>query len=62
MQDITYKTTNATLRGGDYEQFVYYWMPFFGNYGMQEGDGTPTITRETQFATTIEYSLEYLFN
>lgn len=35
---------------------------YFGNYGMQEGDGTPTITRETQFATTIEYSLEYLFN
>jgi len=34
--DITYKTTNATLRGGDYEQFVYYWMPFFGNYGMHD--------------------------
>lgn len=34
--DITYKTTNATLRGGDYEQFVYYWMPFYGNYGMHD--------------------------
>ena len=34
--DITYKTSNATLRGGDYEQFVYYWMPFFGNYGMHD--------------------------
>lgn len=34
--DITYKTTNAVLRGGDYEQFVYYWMPFFGNYGMHD--------------------------
>lgn len=34
--DITYKTTNATLRGGDYEQYVYYWMPFFGNYGMHD--------------------------
>ena len=34
--DITYKTTNAVLRGGDYEQFVYYWMPFYGNYGMHD--------------------------
>lgn len=34
--DITYKTTNAVLRGGDYEQYVYYWMPFYGNYGMHD--------------------------
>lgn len=34
--DITYKTTNAVLRGGDYEQPVTYWMPFFGNYGMHD--------------------------
>ncbi len=33
---VTYKTTNATLRGGDYEQFVYYWMPFHGNFGMHD--------------------------
>lgn len=34
--DITYKTTNRVLRGADYEQFVYYWMPFYGNYGMHD--------------------------
>ncbi len=34
--DITYKTSNRVLRGADYEQFVYYWMPFYGNYGMHD--------------------------
>ena len=34
--DITYKTTNAILRGGDYAEQVDYWMPFFGNYGMHD--------------------------
>ena len=34
--DITYKTVNRVLRGADYEQFVYYWMPFYGNYGMHD--------------------------
>lgn len=34
--DITYKTTNAVLRGGDYETPVTYWMPFYGNYGMHD--------------------------
>ena len=33
---LTYKTRNATLRGADYESFVNYWMPFFGNYGMHD--------------------------
>lgn len=33
---LTYKTRNATLRGADYESFVHYWMPFFGNYGMHD--------------------------
>ena len=33
---ITYKTTNAVLRGADYETPVSYWMPFFGNYGMHD--------------------------
>lgn len=33
---LTYKTRNATLRGSDYESFVNYWMPFFGNYGMHD--------------------------
>ena len=35
---------------------------YFGNYGMQAGDGTPTITRESQVLSTIEFSLENLFN
>lgn len=34
--DITYKTTNAILRGSDYAEPVSYWMPFFGNYGMHD--------------------------
>ena len=33
---LTYKTTNAVLRGRDYETPVNYWMPFFGNYGMHD--------------------------
>lgn len=33
---ITYKTTNAVLRGRDYETPVSYWMPFNGNIGMHD--------------------------
>lgn len=33
---ITYKTTNAVLRGGDYAENVTYWMPYHGNYGMHD--------------------------
>lgn len=33
---MTYKTTNAVLRGADYATPVNYWMPFFGNYGMHD--------------------------
>lgn len=33
---IAYKTTNATLRGRDYVNFVNYWMPYYGNYGMHD--------------------------
>lgn len=33
---ITYKTTNAVLRGRDYETPVNYWMPFNGNVGMHD--------------------------
>ena len=33
---ITYKTTNAVLRGRDYATPVNYWMPFYGNYGMHD--------------------------
>lgn len=33
---LTYKTTNAVLRGRDYETPVNYWMPFNGNVGMHD--------------------------
>lgn len=33
---VTYKTTNAILRGEDYATPVNYWMPFYGNYGMHD--------------------------
>jgi len=33
---LTYKTTNAVLRGEDYETPVFYWMPFHGNFGMHD--------------------------
>lgn len=33
---LTYKTTNAVLRGEDYETPVSYWMPFNGNVGMHD--------------------------
>ncbi|MCM1065590.1 MAG: L,D-transpeptidase family protein [Eubacterium sp.] len=33
---ISYKTTNAVLRGADYETPVNYWMPFYGNYGLHD--------------------------
>ena len=33
---LTYKTTNAVLRGSDYETPVNYWMPFYGNFGMHD--------------------------
>lgn len=33
---LTYKTTNAVLRGADYETPVNYWMPFYGNYGLHD--------------------------
>ncbi len=33
---LTYKTTNAVLRGENYETPVTYWMPFHGNFGMHD--------------------------
>ncbi len=44
---ITYKTTNAVLRGADYETPVTYWMPFHGNFGMHDA------TWRTEFGGTI---------
>lgn len=33
---ITYKTTNATLRGPGYASFVNYWMPYCGGVGLHD--------------------------
>ena len=33
---VTYKTTDAVLRGDNYETPVKYWMPFNGNIGMHD--------------------------
>ena len=33
---LTYKTTNAVLRGENYATPVSYWMPFNGNIGMHD--------------------------
>lgn len=33
---LSYKTTNAVLRGANYETPVNYWMPFYGNFGMHD--------------------------
>jgi lipoprotein-anchoring transpeptidase ErfK/SrfK len=33
---LTYKKTDATLRGATYESHVDYWMPFNGNIGMHD--------------------------
>ena len=33
---ISYKTTNAVLRGANYVTPVNYWMPFYGNFGMHD--------------------------
>lgn len=33
---LTYKTTDAVLRGSTYAEHVSYWMPYYGNYGMHD--------------------------
>ncbi len=40
---ITYKTTNAVLRGADYQENVSYWMPYEGNYGMHDSSWRDTF-------------------
>lgn len=40
---LTYKTTNAVLRGEDYETPVNYWMPFNGNIGMHDATWRSTF-------------------
>ncbi len=40
---LTYKTTDAVLRGADYETPVHYWMPFNGNVGMHDATWRATF-------------------
>lgn len=40
---LTYKTTNAVLRGENYETPVNYWMPFNGNVGMHDATWRSTF-------------------
>lgn len=40
---LTYKTTNAILRGADYVTPVTYWMPFNGNVGMHDATWRDTF-------------------
>ena len=40
---VTYTTTNATLRGADYETPVAFWMPFNGNIGMHDATWRKTF-------------------
>lgn len=35
-----------------------YYHAWFGDYGEQEGDGVPTITREEQISETITFCRE----
>lgn len=35
---LLYKTTDAVLRGENYNTPVKYWMPFYGNYGMHDAN------------------------
>lgn len=40
---LTYKTTNAILRGADYATPVTYWMPFAGDVGMHDATWRKTF-------------------
>ena len=40
---LTYKTTDAVLRGQDYETPVKYWMPFAGDVGMHDATWRKTF-------------------
>lgn len=40
---LTYKTTDAVLRGADYVTPVKYWMPFNGNIGMHDATWRSTF-------------------
>lgn len=43
---LSYKTTNAVLRGATYQTPVNYWMPFYGNYGMHDATWRSTFGGE----------------
>ncbi len=34
--DVNFKTTNVVMKGVDYEYFCYYWVPYYGNYGLHD--------------------------
>lgn len=53
-------TSNLPL---DYQEFVIQGgcHAYFGSYGPQEGDGTPTISSEAQIETTVLLLSEYIF-
>lgn len=43
---LTYKTTDAILRGEDYNSPVKYWMPFNGNIGMHDASWRKTFGKD----------------
>ncbi len=66
---LTYKTTEATLQGEDYESFVHYWMPFNGNVGMHDATwrsefgGDIYLTNGSHGCVNLPLgSAEYLYN
>lgn len=66
---LTYKTKDATLKGEDYETFVYYWMPFNGNIGLHDATwrnqfgGDIYLTNGSHGCVNLPLSsAEYLYN
>jgi len=51
---ITYKENVQVIEGGNHA--------YFGNYGVQKGDGTASITREDQQDTAAEAIVEFINN
>lgn len=66
---LTYKATDATLRGDDYETPVSYWMPFNGGVGMHDATwrssfgGTIYKTNGSHGCINLPYSVaETIYN
>jgi len=49
---ITYSENVEVILGGNHAQF--------GNYGLQKGDGTATITRDEQQDLTVQKILDWI--